>query len=127
MDTKFITINRKMKLDFQTNEAYKTLRTNIEFCGNNVKVVAITSCVPNEGKSSVSFNLAISMAEAGKHVLYYPCVTFLPKPLIKFVPNRQRTHGFPLSGRESHRVTGQNCHQGNFARGPALPNKRRAI
>lgn len=70
MDTKVITINRKTKLDFQTNEAYKSLRTNMEFCGNNVKVIAITSCVPNEGKSSVSFNLAISMAEAGKHVLF---------------------------------------------------------
>ena len=59
MDTKLITINRKTKLDFQTNEAYKTLRTNIEFCGNNVKVIAITSCVPNEGKSSVSFLIKV--------------------------------------------------------------------
>ena len=70
MDTKVITINRRNKLSFQTNEAYKSLRSNMEFCGNNVKVIAITSCVPNEGKSSVSFNLAISMAEAGKHVLF---------------------------------------------------------
>ena len=41
MDTKVITINRRNKLSFQTNEAYKSLRSNMEFCGNNVKVIAI--------------------------------------------------------------------------------------
>lgn len=57
------------ELDFKTNESYKALRTNIQFCGNDVKVIGVTSCVPNEGKSSVCMNLAISMAESGKRVL----------------------------------------------------------
>ena len=57
-------------LDFKTKEAYKTLRTNVQFCGENVKVVSLTSCVPNEGKSMVAFNLAVSMAESGKKVLF---------------------------------------------------------
>ena len=57
-------------LDFKTMEAYKTLRTNVQFCGNDVKIISLTSCVPNEGKSMVSFNLAISMAETGKKVLF---------------------------------------------------------
>lgn len=52
------------------NEAFKILRSNIEFCGDEMKVIALTSCTPNEGKSSVSMNLAISLAEAGKKVLY---------------------------------------------------------
>lgn len=51
-------------------EAYKTLRTNLQFCGKDVKSIAITSCEPNEGKTTVSLNLAKSLAESGKHVLY---------------------------------------------------------
>ena len=39
------------KMAFRTREAYKTLRSNIEFSGNDIKVIAITSCTPNEGKS----------------------------------------------------------------------------
>lgn len=64
-------IIRKMdELDFRSNEAYKALRTNIQLCGSDVKVVAVTSCTPNEGKTSVTFNFARSMAELGKKVLY---------------------------------------------------------
>lgn len=43
------------RLDFRTKEAYKTLRTNLSFAGKNVKVISLTSCTPNEGKTSVSF------------------------------------------------------------------------
>lgn len=57
------------KQDFRTKEAYKTLRTNLEFAGKNVRVISLTSCTPNEGKTSVSFQLAISMAEAGKKTI----------------------------------------------------------
>lgn len=68
MESVFI---RKMDdLDFRSNEAYKSLRTNLQFCGADVKVIAITSCTPNEGKTSVTFNLARSMADLGKKVLY---------------------------------------------------------
>ena len=57
------------ELDFRTQEAFKTLRTNIDFSGDNVKVICITSCTPNEGKSSTSFELAKSYAQMGKKVL----------------------------------------------------------
>lgn len=59
----------KEELDFQGNEAYKILRSNIQFCGSDVKVIGLTSCTPNEGKSRVSFNLATAMAESGKKVV----------------------------------------------------------
>lgn len=65
-----INLEKVQKLDFKSNEAYKRLRTNIMFCGNNVKVICITSCLPNEGKSNVSFNLAVSFAESGKNILF---------------------------------------------------------
>ena len=65
-----INLDKITDLDFKTKEEYKTLRTNVQFCGNDVKIISLTSCVPNEGKSMVSFNLAISMAETGKKVLF---------------------------------------------------------
>ena len=65
-----INLDKITDLDFKTKEAYKTLRTNVQFCGNDVKIISLTSCAPNEGKSMVSFNLAISMAETGKKVLF---------------------------------------------------------
>ncbi|MCM1498346.1 MAG: CpsD/CapB family tyrosine-protein kinase [Clostridium sp.] len=65
-----VNFEKKKELDFKTNEAYKTLRTNISFSGDDIRVIAFTSSVPNEGKSAVSFNLANSLAEDGKSVLY---------------------------------------------------------
>jgi len=55
--------------DFGTQEAYKVLRTNLQFCGPDIRVIAVTSCLENEGKSTVSLHLARSMAEMGKRVL----------------------------------------------------------
>ncbi|WP_329957494.1 polysaccharide biosynthesis tyrosine autokinase [Novisyntrophococcus fermenticellae] len=56
-------------MGYQISEAYKSLRTNFQFCGEDKKVIAITSCTMNEGKSSISMQLAVSLAESGKHVL----------------------------------------------------------
>lgn len=61
---------KKEKNNYQIEEAYKVLRANLQFCGDDKKVIAITSCTPNEGKSSVSLQLAISLAESGKNVLF---------------------------------------------------------
>lgn len=61
---------KKEKNNCQIEEAYKSLRANLQFCGDDKKVIAITSCTPNEGKSSVSLQLAISLAESGKNVLF---------------------------------------------------------
>ncbi len=64
-----IKLGRNLSDDFKMKEAYKVLRTNILFCGKNVKTILITSCVPSEGKSTISINVAMSMAELGKKVL----------------------------------------------------------
>lgn len=55
--------------DYRTKEAFKSLRSNIEFCGGEVKVIAITSCTPNEGKSSIAMEMAKSFAEAGNKTM----------------------------------------------------------
>lgn len=65
-----ITFSKRQELDYRANEAYKTLRTNVQFCGDDIKVIALTSCTPNEGKTSVSFNLATSFADAEKKVIF---------------------------------------------------------
>lgn len=50
-------------------EALRGIRSNIIFCGDEVKVILLTSVVPDEGKSTVSFELARSFAKMGKKVL----------------------------------------------------------
>lgn len=64
-----IAISRFVTKEFQAAEALKTLRTNLMFSGADVKVVALTSFSAAEGKSSISFQLAASLAQAGKRVL----------------------------------------------------------
>lgn len=65
-----IAFRRKDQLDFKANEAFKTLRTNILFSGKDIKVITLTSSTPNEGKTSISFQLASSFAAADKKVLF---------------------------------------------------------
>ena len=65
-----VNFERTGNLDFRSNEAYKQIRTNIQFCGSNVKAICFTSSLPNEGKSNVSFNTAVSFAESGKKVIF---------------------------------------------------------
>ncbi|PNV59269.1 tyrosine protein kinase [Clostridium sp. chh4-2] len=55
--------------DYNYVEAIKTLRTNLQFSGSNIKVIMFTSSIPNEGKSETSFQLAASLAQLGKNVL----------------------------------------------------------
>ena len=52
-------------------EAFRTIRTNLQYVDvdNPPKVVAITSAVPEEGKSTLAVNLAIALAQAGKKVV----------------------------------------------------------
>ena len=52
-------------------EAFRALRTNIQFSSVDkpVKLIAVTSVAPGEGKTSVALMLGLSMAEAGKKTL----------------------------------------------------------
>ena len=64
-----IAVNRFVSKEFQAAEAMKTLRTNLMFSGEEVRVIGMTSYSAAEGKSSISFQLAASLAQAGKRVL----------------------------------------------------------
>ncbi len=53
------------------SEAFRTLRTNLEFVspGAPLKSILVSSAGPEEGKSMVAANLAISLAQTGKQVI----------------------------------------------------------
>ena len=53
------------------SEVFRTLRTNIQFMNTNnkLKTLLVTSTLPNEGKSWVTANLAVTFAQAGKKVV----------------------------------------------------------
>jgi capsular exopolysaccharide synthesis family protein len=53
------------------SEAYRMLQANLKFLNSDkqLKVVVVTSSVPQEGKSTVSANLAVAIAESGRRVL----------------------------------------------------------
>lgn len=56
-------------------EAFRTLRTNIQFSSldKEIKSIVVTSSGSGEGKSTVMANLAITMAESGKRVILIDC------------------------------------------------------
>lgn len=52
-------------------EAYRQLRSNLEFVtlGSPNRAIVVTSSVPGEGKSLISSNLALALAETGQRVV----------------------------------------------------------
>ena len=61
-----------MDMSRGVTEALNTLRTSL-FYMDNVHVVALTSSLPGEGKSVLSFALARSFAAMGKRTLFIDC------------------------------------------------------
>lgn len=55
--------------NYSVRESFKALRTNFLFCGTEYKSVLVTSCVKNEGKSTISIELSKSLALSEKKVL----------------------------------------------------------
>ena len=54
------------------SEAYQMLQANLKHLSSDrreLKVIVVTSCVPKEGKSTVSANLAVAMTQVGHRVL----------------------------------------------------------
>ncbi|QDV68874.1 Tyrosine-protein kinase YwqD [Rosistilla carotiformis] len=58
-------------------EAYRAIRTALYFSSQKRdgvnKVIQVTSAVPSDGKSTITANLAVTTAQAGKNVLLIDC------------------------------------------------------
>ncbi len=56
-------------------EAYRTIRNSLMFASVDkpIQLLAVTSALPGEGKSTVASNLAISFAREGRRVLLVDC------------------------------------------------------
>lgn len=70
------TLDNKVLFNFDNKsvaaEAYRTLRTNIQFATMNLpgnKVISVTSTSPLEGKTLTTTNLALAIAQMGKRIL----------------------------------------------------------
>ena len=87
-----VSFNTSAKNDYLTNEAFKSLRTNILFCGTELKTILITSSHENEGKSTVSSELCKSFAEIEKRVL------LIDADLRKSVMLRKNSRTHDISG-----------------------------
>lgn len=75
------------------SESYKALRTNIQYSAidEKIKTILITSSDPDEGKSTTTGNLAMSLAMDDKKVLIIDCD--LRKPSIHKLFNQSNTVG----------------------------------
>ncbi len=93
-------ILKNEELPYALAEEMKTLRTNILFCGEDKKVIMITSCLSGEGKSTVSLNMARSFVELKKKVL------FIDTDLRKSVIANKISEG-KVEGGLSHYLSGQ--------------------
>ncbi|MDO4466469.1 MAG: CpsD/CapB family tyrosine-protein kinase [Bacillota bacterium] len=65
----------KRSVQFDTDEMYRQLRTNIEFSNldKEIKLVNFMSTLPNEGKSTMALNLARVSADQFDRVLLIDC------------------------------------------------------
>ena len=70
-------------------EAYRTLRTNIQFSKTDgeLKSIMFTSSGPGEGKSTTIANTAVALAQSGKQVILMDCD--LRKPVLHKIFNKE--------------------------------------
>ena len=97
----YIVLNDQRKVDYNYSEALKTLRTNLRFAGEDVKLILFTSCFPNEGKSDIAISLTKELGGIGKKTLFLDTDIRKSALLSRFkVENRENIHGLSeyLSG-----------------------------
>lgn len=86
-----------------TAEAYRTLRTNIQYSSfdKEVRVIVVTSAEAGEGKSTTAGNLAISFSQAQKKTIMIDCDLRKPSLHKKFRISNMVGLSDLLKGKES--------------------------
>lgn len=70
---------RKVTMEFPKTNNYRMteglnqLKVNLSFCGKNINKIMVVSTMAGEGKSSVSFRLAQTLAESEKKTVLVDC------------------------------------------------------
>lgn len=74
-------------------EAFRSLRTSLHFSGvkKDHRVILVASTFPNEGKTTISANLALTLAQTGQKVVLVGCD--LRKPTLHTMFNVPKTPG----------------------------------
>ncbi|MBQ8600598.1 MAG: CpsD/CapB family tyrosine-protein kinase [Clostridia bacterium] len=70
---KKITFKNFDKLEYTRAEQFNSISVNLDFCGDDIKKISITSTRENEGKSFVSMQLLRTCANNGKKVVLVDC------------------------------------------------------
>ena len=63
------------RFDEPSGEAFRALRTSVQLLagGNGARTIELTSAMPQEGKTTVTTNLAVVLASAGRRVVLVDC------------------------------------------------------
>lgn len=62
-----IIIGKLTEFSNAMNESLRVIKTNIQFSGDDVKVIVMTSSAPDEGKTTTALNLARSLAMSSEN------------------------------------------------------------
>lgn len=112
------------------SEAYRAVRTNIQFANidKDTKTILVTSATPGEGKSTTLSNVAITLADAGNKVLIMDCDFRKPKIHKTFeISNAVGITDLLLSGEDFdthlHKSIHKNLHILTAGRVPSNPSE----
>lgn len=102
-------------------EAYRTLRTNVQFVASQrgMKSLVVTSPSAGEGKSSTSANLGVVMAQAGRRVILVSADLRRPT-LMRYFGGEDQEPGGGLSSF----LSGERTNPFEIVRDPGIPNLR---
>lgn len=99
-------------INFTAAEAYKLLRTKLQFSfadEQNCRIIGVSSALTGEGKSLSAVNLSSSLSELGKKVLLVDCDLRRPSIYEKLPVKRFPGLSDYLSGQSGTETIFQNC------------------
>lgn len=100
------------EISFAASEAYKLLRTKLQFSfadDNNCRIIGLSSALSGEGKSLTAVNLAYTMSQLGKKVVLIDCDMRRPTLAEKLGIRKNPGLSEYLSGQSKDELVCQAC------------------